>query len=519
MELIEELENYSGDVAQRVMSGALAGSYSDSGSSAGDSPRMRPSASAAAMQARGGAPGRSNRAAAPPSEDDSGTIDSAQIRRTPVLGQDAPPSLPPSYSTGAALPSMRPMSGSARQGYAPSRGYPQPPSSVENASAAATGRESEAQSEDENYLANLPGPSGRTPRGGAGRMGPPPARYSQQQQAPPSSRSQQFSQRGPPSLQGDSSRLYAPPPGARGYPPPPPSESAAGAAAGGFGGSSAGQQFYSTSASPAPGSQAGGVHHYYHPRPSESGLASRAPYAASSVGGRSGGEVARPQPARAGSIAGAASQAGGAGAPTRNQQVDQALQSIQASLAALHERLNRVETSRTGWSGIFGAPSGPVGAGGQPGAGRYGALQSAYRAVSNAVHDIAVLLGIRDPTTAAGAALAPSYLASAGGPAEARQRARRDLFAAPLRLAVALLNLFVRLALDAVSLALLTSVFLLLVRRVTGRGDPLLLLRLVRRWTGIQPSVLIGGVAAAATARVNGHTAGAGAAPRRQIGN
>jgi hypothetical protein len=44
------------------------------------------------------------------------------------------------------------------------------------------------------------------------------------------------------------------------------------------------------------------------------------------------------------------------------------------------------------------------------------------------------------------------------------------------------LNLSVRLALDLTSLALLFSLIVFFVQRLTGRGDPLLLLRLMRRW-------------------------------------
>ena len=492
------------------MSGTLAGAYSDSGSSAGESPRMR------------------RRQLTRETDDDS---EEEEVMQTPpAMNRDAP-SLPPSYSTGAG--GMAQMNSSSRltprhsreQVSAPpqqqmprARSFPQAPPSVENASAIAVGKPGDAEqhSEDEGEyerLGALPGPSQTRARPG------PRSRTSQQQQHPSQMQmpppALPYAQRG--NLAADD-RLYGPPPSAR-YPHPPPSESAAGAAAGGFTPSVVGQQYYSTNASPAPTSQAGGgagggqvagVYHYQYHRPSDAGVpgppaSTRAPYAPSSVGNRSGG--------RGG---GGTSTVGGR--QTRNQQVDTALQNIQASLAALHERLNRVENSRS-WTSYLvggGAASASAAGGRRPG-GRRKALQSAYDAVANAVHDIAVLLGIRNAHTTglANSALAPSYIAAQGGDV---QRAKADLVSAPLRLAVALLNLFVRLALDAMSLTLLLSVLLLVVRRITGRGDPLIILRLIRRWTGIRPGVIVSGAAAAVTARANGQ-ANSAAGNRGAIGN
>ncbi|KDN45608.1 ACBP-domain-containing protein [Tilletiaria anomala UBC 951] len=519
MELIEELENYSGDVAERVMSGALAESYTDSGSSAGGSPRLR------------------RRAPVQDSEEEESIISEPAAASL----QHAAPSLPPSYITGpGGLPpqsssSSRRTQLGGRAGEHPppsvtltrARSFPQAPTSVENASAAAAEQAgaSELASEDEDYArpGELPGPSqhgrGRRQRSRASYTAVQPGggRSSWQQQYP-----HPYS-----SAAAHESRLYALPPSSSKYPSAPPSESAAGAAAGGFSGSVVGQHLYNT-APPATSSQAGrpgagpsggGIHHYYHHRPSDSGVGPagsvRGPYAPSSVGGRSGGGGggAGRGSVVAGAIGRGAGSVSGAGGPSRSQQVDQALQNIQASLAALHERLNRVE-SRRGWS-AFLTDAGGTG-GGSRGS-RRRALHSVYEAVANAAHDIAVLLGLRNPyasNVSSGVALAPSYLAqsggSGGGSGDARSRARNDLFSAPLRLAIALLNLFVRLALDAMSLALIMSALLLIVRRITGRGDPLIILRLIRRWTGIRPGVIISGAAAAATTRVNGgNSAGA----------
>jgi hypothetical protein len=200
--------------------------------------------------------------------------------------------------------------------------------------------------------------------------------------------------------------------------------------------------------------------HYYHH------AGSVRPGAPSSIGARSGGA-----PSNRGAV------------QPQRAEVDTALQSIQASLAALHERLNRVEETRR--SGLSAALFGPSGAGAADGnGGRRGALRKAYGALTDALHDIAVLLGLGAASRTGTAA--PSYLASAGsrgnGATNSGGAANQGGLGAPLRLLAAVLNLSVRLALDLTSLALLFSLIVFFVQRLTGRGDPLLLLRLMRRW-------------------------------------
>lgn len=171
-----------------------------------------------------------------------------------------------------------------------------------------------------------------------------------------------------------------------------------------------------------------------------------------------------------------------------------ALQSIQASLAAVHERLNRVESQRRSplslGNVVFGSSS-PLGMG--------------YRALANALHDIALLIGIASDGRGdrnGGAAPQSYHLTSSnrkGGRAESvagqsvggRKRGNGDSSGRPgwsalLRLLIALVNLSLRLALDLTSVTVVVSLFLLVVKRVTGRGDPLVLLRLVRRYSNIR---------------------------------
>ena len=147
-----------------------------------------------------------------------------------------------------------------------------------------------------------------------------------------------------------------------------------------------------------------------------------------------------------------------------------ALQSIQASLAALHERLNRVESNVPGRSSDDPHR--------RRGTGSSSAARRLLDAFSNAIHDLRQLIGlestaVRSPRSEA---LAPSFLANGGNP-NGRQAAAVGLLSAPIRVLAALVNLVARLALDVVSLALVSSFILFLVKRVTGRGDPLIVLR------------------------------------------
>lgn len=197
---------------------------------------------------------------------------------------------------------------------------------------------------------------------------------------------------------------------------------------------------------------------------------------------------------------------------TNRPEVDVALQSIQASLAALHERLNRVE-SRGGGPTSYGTGANAGGSGGSGGIARYAlgntALGQAYIGLRNAMHDVAVLLGLS--SDGRGGAAPQSYnLASGRSRAESvagqstatsrrggrgrdgdggQGRGRREgggLMGAPLRLMLAVVNLAMRLALDLTSVGVLLSLLIFVISKLTGRGDPLFLIRLVRRWSTLR---------------------------------
>lgn len=333
-----------------------------------------------------------------------------------------------------------------------------------------------------------PPPASRmAPAGGAVRYGPgPPSSVGRPGSISggPSSRPGQSMQGGrPPAPRG-------PPPTASRYPAPPRSESNAGGGAG--------ASLYSAIApSRPPGAPV--EHHYYH-RSSESNHPGMPPgRAPSSVGGRS-------------NHGGALPAAGGEG--LARPEVDQALQSIQASLAALHERLNRVESG-----------SGRAGASGSGAGGRLPTpLASAYRAVWNAFHDLSTLLGIS--SSSGTQAAAPSFGASGDAPGApsgsgSASRRRRPVLTSLLSLLLSLVNLALRLTLDLTSLAILITVILFGIKKVTGRGDPLVLIRLMRRLLGSRSAARAaarlqnapgGNVATAAVA-----AAGAGGAMARDL--
>ncbi|KAK0568546.1 hypothetical protein OC861_001876 [Tilletia horrida] len=289
-----------------------------------------------------------------------------------------------------------------------------------------------------------------------------------------------------------------------------------------------------------------GSSYYYGQGPYNlSSLRSVGPGAPSSVGGRSGGgprsEIggfASGGPGSAlvggvppGVVAKAVTQqpnpaaAAAAAQPTLRPEVDLALQSIQTSLAALHERLNRVETSSGRDSGLFGAlfRGGAAGSGGSGNNnnssnnnnGRHGsALRSAYAGFADAFHDIAVLLGFRRGRAHQGAT--PSFY-QAGGSGGGNDRSR-DALTLAVRLGLAAVNLAVRLALDVTSVVILLSLLLTVVKRLTGRGDPLLLLRLIRKWTGLRPRVLIAATTGAAAAVAGGGSKSSSSGSGRAIG-
>ncbi|PWN51193.1 hypothetical protein IE53DRAFT_60313 [Violaceomyces palustris] len=156
--------------------------------------------------------------------------------------------------------------------------------------------------------------------------------------------------------------------------------------------------------------------------------------------------------------------------------VDQALQSIQASLAALHERLNRVEgkspRSRNGGGGL--------------GSSHKGLFQGFFEALANALHDVSVLLGLSSPIPRAEGFAVPSFgsvgNSSRGSIVTGRAAAAAHLVTVPVQIFTIILKIAFRLALDVTSMVLLVCVFLFVFKRITGKGDPLFWLRIMRRW-------------------------------------
>lgn len=288
-----------------------------------------------------------------------------------------------------------------------------------------------------------------------------------------------------PHLPAQDRRLYSPPGRTARYPP---SESLAGQAAGGF------------RAAYLPGSaQTGGL---YRPSnvPTGGSLYSYGP--ASSVGARSGPqyrmhhESRLPRISHSGSVPGSArASAAPTAAADRADAVDMALQRIQASLTGLHERMTVVEQASapsSRWFNRRGAPAGSGGGADRDGA--TGALAQLWRVLVDAGQDISLLLGLssgadlKTSSTSLGSALSNVFLS------------------APLRISLAVIYLVARLALDFLSVGLLATGVLYLVRRLSGRGDPLLLLRLLARGARALRRTGPGNVAAVAAAS----TAGAG---------
>lgn len=412
--LIQELENFSGQVAQRVMDGSLAQVDSDEESLTDTD------------------------------TDDQQRLDPTGLHQPPAgPSRSAPPQRPRHLAPNA--PSITATSTTATHGGG-------------ETSAVSPGRtpmasESEQDTSEDDRLGSQPAPFRGAPRHPSSHATPSVQSYRPQPRAGsvsategytrgPPSRSHVFASgahdvshslrpRGPPSLQGSWSRPQH-----------------------------------------APQSTAASVAGSNYPRQGEPGHYQRSTYATSSVGGRSVGTRTGPAPVyppRPASNAGAAQQ-------RPRPEMEMALQSIQASLAALHERLNRVE-SRSSASGSDDPRRS------RPSSGQ-SSSQRLYSAIMNIVDDVKQLIGLnvagRGPRSEA---LAPSFLAEGGG----RSSAAINLLTSPVRILVALVNLSARLALDLISLVLVSSFFLYAFKRITGRGDPLLMLRLVKR---LQQAVL-----------------------------
>ncbi|KAJ1021896.1 hypothetical protein NDA16_003658 [Ustilago loliicola] len=407
--LIEELENFSGQVAQRVMDGSLAQVDSD--------------------------------------EESITDTESDDQQRLDPTGLHQPPS-GPSRAAQPQLPRHLAPTASSITGTstAATRGGG-------GASAVSPGRtpmasESEEETSEDDRLGSQPGPFRGASRHPAPHRPPSVQSYRPQPRAVSVSATEGYS-RGPPSRsQVSASAQYESSQGLRPRGPP--------SLQGGY----SRPQY-------APQSTAASVAGSNYPRPGEAGHYQRSTYAASSVGGRSVGTRTGPPPVyppRPPSNAGTAQ-------PQPQPEMETALQSIQASLAALHERLNRVENRSS--------------AGGADDPRRAGSTQSSsarlYTAIINVVDDIKQLIGLN--VVARGArseALAPSFLAE-GGASNHRSKAAYHLLTSPVRILVALVNLSARLALDVISLVLVSSFFLFAFKRITGRGDPLMMLRLLKR--------------------------------------
>ncbi|WFD35273.1 hypothetical protein MCUN1_002124 [Malassezia cuniculi] len=159
-------------------------------------------------------------------------------------------------------------------------------------------------------------------------------------------------------------------------------------------------------------------------------------------------------------------------------ELDQALRDIQSSLTTLNERLSRAESS-------LAAPKEPA----RPA----GALSSKelltllFRktsdASSQALYDIAAVLGVVNPRVE-GDISAPSYdewLAARTSGSLSGTKRRPNIWQRLVRAPLTMASLVFRLLLDLASLMVLMSMALALLRRVTGRGDPWIVLRLLNR--------------------------------------
>lgn len=454
MQLIEELESFSGDVAQRVMSASLAragGLDSEDDSQASSEASLSPRLNAQQRLPSGATTTGAYDTAAEDERDAVSqlprTFASNRVGAAPNVGSSTiagryPGSTSASVAAGLRSGQRTPMSEVASAMAV--RGGP-------TAGTATEGSYAGDSDEDRDVVAN------RDPRRQSNPVLP-------RQPLRPGMRPAQGQswQRSSGSLAGGEGRLYALPNAAR-YPGPPASDIPGGGGNTMAGG--AGASLYSAigpSARPTPSEQ-----HYYHHHGNAqegTGAGSTRPYAPSSIGGRSGG----------------------GGQRAVRADVDMALQSIQASLAGLHERMSRVESRSPKGRGQGGVLSGS------------GHFSSAYRALADALHDIAVLLGLRSdgrggaaPSTyrgdgaesvaSRGTATARRLKGGNGG-AGGRPSGWRTIF----RLFLVLIQIAVRVALDLTSVVVVLTLLLFLIRRTTGRGDPLLILRLLRTWLGVR---------------------------------
>ena len=311
MQLIEELESFSGDVAQRVMSASLAragGLDSEDDSQASSEASLSPRLNAQQRLPSGATTTNAYDTAA---EDERDAV--SQLPRTFTSNR-----VGVSNTSNSAITGRYPASTSASVAAGLRSGQRTPMSEVASAMAvrggptagtATEGSYAGDSDEDRDVVTD------RDPRRQSNPTlsRQPPLRPGMR----PTTQGQSW-QRSSGSLAGGEGRLYALPNSSR-YPGPPASDIPGG---GNTMGGGAGASLYSAvgpSARPTPSEQ----HYYHHHGNTQEGTAagSTRPYAPSSIGGRSGG----------------------GGQRAVRADVDMALQSIQASLAGLHERMNRVE--------------------------------------------------------------------------------------------------------------------------------------------------------------------------------
>ncbi|PKI84183.1 hypothetical protein MVES_002026 [Malassezia vespertilionis] len=152
-------------------------------------------------------------------------------------------------------------------------------------------------------------------------------------------------------------------------------------------------------------------------------------------------------------------------------ELDQTLRAIQSSLVTLTARLEKAEDKMQAKPEHKDAT--------------VIAWRGTMRAATHTLYDLGTLLGIVGPRPQE-LAHAPSYDAwraqGDGAPNPNRDRPHslaRLLLRAPFTFSTAVVSLLFRLMLDMTSLVLLATALMALVRRVSGRGDPLILLRLL----------------------------------------
>lgn len=201
-------------------------------------------------------------------------------------------------------------------------------------------------------------------------------------------------------------------------------------------------------------------------------------YASSSVGARSARAVpARATPASRVRAPRGAPGATPAAASATSPELTQALEAIQASLAALTERLDRAESNLTGQRAPAASEARV-------------AMQALLRSVAHATHDVRLFLGVggAQPDDA----VAPSYEAWRARRASWRNGPGGWLWAwlqSPFQFAWVAAGLLARVLLDMTALALFLSLVVAALRRLSGRGDPWIALRLLQR-VGVRLSAL-----------------------------